>query len=331
MNSTTQDRLSLVDEGYHEERDEFGEHVRAGLTADPKRLSSRFLYDHEGALLFERICTLPEYYPTRSEREILERNADEIAASFEAPPALVELGSGSATKTRILIESFLRRFSELHYIPVDVSREMLEASATALVDDYDDLNVTGFVGEYGNGLRFGHQLNDGPMCVLWLGSSVGNLDRNEAAEFLRCIRETMTSEDRLLMGVDLRKDRETLERAYDDSQGVTAKFNHNILARINRELGGEFDIHLFRHRARYLEKPGRVESHLVSTEAQEVRIRRSGLRVGFSENEAIHTENSYKYSEAEIDGLAGISNFQVGQRWFDSARRFSVNLLRPTD
>lgn len=331
MTSTTQNRLSLVDEGYRKERDEFGEHVRAGLTANPKHLSCRYLYDRAGALLFERICTLPEYYPTRAEREILARRADEIAASFEEPPALVELGSGNAAKTRILIEAFLRRYSEVHYIPVDVSREMLEASTTALVDDYDDLNVTGFVGEYGDGLRFGHELNDGPMCVLWLGSSVGNFERDEAAGFLRRICGEMTSQDRLLLGVDLRKDRETLERAYDDSQGVTAKFSRNILARINRELGGEFDTRLFRHRARYLEGPGRVESHLVSAEAQEVRIRRLGLRVRFSENEAIHTENSYKYSETEIDELARISNFLVEQRWFDSARRFSVNLLGPAD
>ena len=181
--------------------------------------------------------------------------------------------------------------------------------------------------EYEEGLRRLQSETGRPKLILWLGSNVGNLDREEAARFLRSVRETMTDLDRLLMGVDLRKDRITLEQAYDDSRGVTARFNLNLLARINQELGGRFDLARFRHRAVYNELLGRVEMHLESLVPQRVRIEQLDLEVRFAAGEAIHTENSYKYSPVEISALADTAGLRVERQWLDDERRFSVNLL----
>lgn len=326
---TPLERFTLIASEAHDDQNDLAREVEAGLTASPKRLPCRFFYDHEGSLLFEAICELPEYYLTRTEKEILLEQAADIAARFSQDPTLVELGSGSAAKTRFLIEAFLHRYGAVRYVPVDISHTMLRESSLALLQEYPNLEIVAVAGEYHDGLRQLQAAAAGPKLILWLGSNIGNFERAEAATFLRRVKEAMTADDRLLVGIDLRKDRAVLERAYDDSQGVTAQFNLNILARINRELGGHFDLEAFRHRAVYDEEIGRVEMYLVSTRAQQVSIDRLGLEVQFASGEAIHTENSYKYSFAEIDALASAAGLSTKCQWLDAGRRFSVNLFAP--
>jgi dimethylhistidine N-methyltransferase len=216
----------------------------------------------------------------------------------------------------------------VHYVPIDISRAMLAESSHALVDEYPRIDVTAVAAEYRAGLRWLSGQRE-PKLVLWLGSNVGNFDRDEAAAFFADVRATLAPDDRFLVGVDLRKDRATLEAAYDDAAGVTARFNANLLRRINRELGGRFDVDAFAHRARWNEGLGRVELELVSRRLQSVRIDALALEVAFFAGEAIYTESSYKYSFAEIDALARACGFAVEQRWLDDARRFSLNLLAP--
>ncbi len=308
---------------------DFAEAVRAGLSGSPRSLPCRFLYDEEGSRLFEEICRLPEYYPTRAEDEILRDHAGEIAALFPAATTLVELGSGSAEKTCRLIEAFLKKGRGLRFLPIDISRSALEQSARALVARYPDLEVAGVAAEYEVGL---HQVarEDGPSkLILWLGSNVGNLDHAEAVGFLARVRKTMAPGDGLLIGIDLLKDQGILERAYDDPGGVTSRFNLNLLARINRELGGDFDLRGFRHRAVFHPDPGRMEMALVSLRPQKVSIPALGLDLAFGAGEAIHTESSYKYSPAEIRALAAGSGFTVEHQWHDRQNRFCESLFRP--
>jgi L-histidine N-alpha-methyltransferase len=300
-----------------------------GLTATPKRLSCHWFYDDIGSQLFEQICELPEYYLTRCERSILEKWAPEIAARFNASTTLVELGSGSASKTRLLIEAFLERHGRLVFAPIDISQGILEESAAVLLEDYPRLEIRAFAGRYESGLEHLGQGQRTPRLTLWLGSSVGNLDRSSAAAFLNKVRAGMREDDRLLIGIDLRKDKATLERAYDDSAGVTARFDLNLLDRANRELGAHFDLSSFDHRASWRADPGRVESHLVSRVAQQVRIDALDLEVDFEAGETIHTENSYKYSHDEIDWLAGSARMLRETTWLDPGGLYSLNLFAP--
>ena len=324
--ATQAERFILIDYDGDPQQD-FGREVKAGLTRNPKVLNSRFLYDREGSQLFEEICELPEYYLTRVERSILQQRASEIADLFSKEVTLVELGSGSAAKTRLLMEEFLRRQATLRYVPVDISRTMLEESSRALLVDFPALEIRAIAGEYHDALRQLNTQTESPKLILWLGSNVGNLDRKEAAEFLLLVRTTMSPQDRLLLGIDLRKDSAIIEKAYDDSAGITAQFSLNFLARINRELGGQFDLTTFQHQAIYNEEIGRVEIYLASTQAQRIRIERLGLEVSFAAGERIHTENSYKYSLTEIDELASASGLKLERQWLDGGRRFSINVF----
>jgi dimethylhistidine N-methyltransferase len=324
--------LHTYDQNGHQA--EFAFEVERGLTASPKRLPCRYFYDGEGSRLFEEICALPEYYLTRTERLILEQHAHEIASMFSEAIALVELGSGSAVKTRLLIEAFLRRpsagsYPGLRYVPIDISPSILEESSLALLQAYPGLEIVAVAAEYREGLARVRAETDRPKLILWLGSNLGNLDRREAMCFLRTVRDTMTSRDRLLVGIDMRKGREELEAAYDDARGVTARFNLNLLARINRELGGQFDLTRFRHRALYNETRGRVELYLDSLDEQRVRIEGLGLDIPFEPGESIHTENSYKYSQEEIEELAEGADLETERQWFDARQRFCVNLFAP--
>jgi len=304
--------------------------VKNGLQAQPKHLSCCYFYDAEGSNLFEEICEMPEYYLPSAEREILETQSGAIVSHCSGPLSLVELGSGNAAKTRILMDAILRRQKELSYVPIDICRTVLEDSSIQLLKEYPGLRIVAVAGEYHDGLRHLAKEMDRPKLILWLGSNVGNFLRDEAAKFLSKIRETLKKPDRLLLGVDLRKDKTILERAYDDSQGVTGRFNLNLLTRINRELGGHFDLHTFRHRAAYDEKIGRVEMYLDSLCDQQVAIDQINMKIHFTSGESIHTENSYKYSPAEIDHLAAQAGFQVEERWLDAQERFCENLLRPS-
>jgi len=259
------------------------------------------------------------------------RTPDEIARDLPDPVALVELGSGAAAKTRLLIEALLARDEELVFVPIDISRSMLVASSRELLDDYPELEIRAIEAEYEAGLE---RLNDRKVhggdaarLILWLGSSIGNFDRREASALLRRVRSTMRANDRLLVGIDLRKDAQTLERAYDDAQGVTAEFNLNLLERINRDLGGHFELGDFAHRAVWDEQEGRVEMHLVSQRPQHVEVAELDREFAFAENETIHTESSYKYSHEEIETLAARAGLRRVRCWTDASELFSVNLL----
>ena len=308
----------------------FAQAVAKGLQSDAKSLPCRFLYDERGSQLFDRITQLDDYYPTRAERSILVGHADEVARSVAAPAELVELGSGSAAKTRVLIEALLRGQPDLRFVPIDISPGMLDASSRALLADYASLEVRAIEAEYEAGLREIGRLPTGrTRLIAWLGSSIGNLSRHAALAFVTSVGRSMRDRDRLLLGIDRRKDAATLERAYDDREGVTAAFNLNLLERINRELGGDFDLDAFHHRAVYLDGPGRVEMHLVSRVAQRVAIDELGCEIALERGEAIHTESAYKYSPGEVAELAAGAGLRVERSWTDAAERFSLNLLAP--
>ena len=320
-------RFALLATGAEQRKADFAADVLQGLSAKKKMLSCRYFYDEVGSQLFEEICALPEYYLTRAEHAILQQNASAIVAHMPAGASLVELGSGSASKTRLLIEAALARNGLVRYIPIDISRSILEESARDLLRDYELLQVLAVAGEYQEGLAVLQREIEGPKAILWLGSNVGNFRRQEAVQFLGQVRQQMAEDDCLIMGGDLRKEAAVLERAYDDAAGVTARFNKNLLARINSQLGGHFDLDAFVHEAVYDEDEGQVGMYLVSLEEQRVAIDALELEVLFAAGECIHTENSYKYSTVEIDALARASGLELKEQWFDAEKRFSLNLL----
>jgi dimethylhistidine N-methyltransferase len=326
MSTISMPRFRMVELTAGDPVTEFARDVAAGLSAEPKHLSCRYFYDREGSRLFAAICDLPEYYLTRAETEILQNHAREIASLFPSDLTVVELGSGNAVKTRLLLEALLpgRR---VRYVPIDICRPVLDESAADLLERFPTLEIVAVAAEYHEGLRHLQSECDRPRLILWLGSNIGNFTRTEAAAFLRRIQETMTSKDRMLVGVDLRKDPAALEAAYDDAAGVTAAFNLNLLTRINRELDGNFDLSAFQHRAIYNQDLGRIEMYLDSTRAQTVTIRRIGSTVQFAAGEPIHTENSYKYSLAEIRAVAAAAGLEDKFYWQDSAGRFNLHLL----
>jgi dimethylhistidine N-methyltransferase len=328
----TNERLRLITLAGGQARDDFAEDVRRGLTSRPKFLLPKYFYDELGSQLFEAICLLPEYYLTRAEDEIFATHAPAIAAAAAegaAEVSLLELGSGSATKTRRIIESLLARQPRLLYVPVDISPAALEQSALVLLQSYPQLRVTAYAGDYAAAIpRLRDGLDDTTRAlVLFLGSNIGNFDPGGARDLLAALRRSLRPGDRVLVGADLRKERATLEAAYDDALGVTAAFNLNILARINRELGADFDPHHFRHVARYDEHEGRVEMHLESTRAQTVNLRALDLAVDFAEGERVHTENSYKSDLADLLRLAEETGYASTNTWLDDEERFSSNLF----
>ena len=315
--------------------DDFAEDVRRGLSARRKSLPPKYFYDELGSHLFDAICLLPEYYLTRAEAEIFERHGVEIVEEARrggARVTLFELGSGSASKTRRIIEALLSGQDGLKYVPVDISPAALEASAHGLLGDYARLRVEAYAADYDTALpRLGESREEGDRAlVLFLGSNVGNFDRAEARDFLRRLRGVLRAGDLVLLGADLKKEAATLEAAYDDALGVTAAFNLNLLARINRELGADFSVRHFRHVALYDEREGRVEMHLESAREQTVRVGALGLDLHFGAGERVHTENSYKYSPEELSALAEATGFKRARTWLDSGGRFSSNLFAAT-
>src|SRR5947209_5802697 len=325
------ERLLIHKLAVEEVRDDFAADVRRGLNARQKFLPPKYFYDDLGSQLFEAICRLPEYYLTRAESEIFALRSVEIVerAAHGSQVTLIELGSGSASKTRRIIEALLARQSVLRYVPVDISHAALEASAHALLQDYASLQVTAYAGDYDAALSRVAENLDGDMraLVLFLGSNVGNFDREGARAFLRRLRGVLRAGDSLLLGADLKKDPAVLEAAYDDALGVTAAFNLNLLARINREFQADFSLRAFRHVALYDAERGRVEMHLESTRAQTVNISSLGLVVNFDAGERVHTENSYKYDLAELSALADETGFARAHTWLDAGERFSSNLF----
>jgi dimethylhistidine N-methyltransferase len=307
-----------------DEREAFAADVRRGLTAARKTLPCRWFYDETGSALFEEICELPEYPIPRAERQILERHAGEMVRP--RPRTLIELGSGNSAKTRLLLDALDGHAAR--YVPIDISESMLASTAGTLAADYPRLEIVALSGTYEQGLARldGHAI--APRLVLWLGSNVGNFTRPAAAAFLFGVRRNLAPGDGVLMGVDLRKDPALLHAAYDDARGVTARFNLNLLARINRELGGNFDLQGFAHRAEVHVEEGRVSMHLWARRPARVRIAALELEVAFAEGEDIHTEDSYKYSPGEIADLAATAGFAIDGDWRDSTGGFAeVRLL----
>jgi dimethylhistidine N-methyltransferase len=298
--------------------------VKRGLTHRPKYLLCRFIYDAIGSELFEQICDQPEYYLTRTEDAILRDHASTMVDGWDETPTMIELGSGSSTKTRRLIEAALDRYGSLHYVPIDISETILEDSARALIGDYPSLHVTGIASDYDTALRVVADRIEGPKLLVFLGSSLGNFDDEDAVGFLQRIRSTLSAEDRFLFGTDLVKDAKVLEAAYDDSAGVTARFGKNILTRINRELGGNFDLDRFGYEARFSPEHHRVEMRLISEIKQAVIIPEVDLTVSFEAGESIHIENSHKYTPALLDQLAKQSRFIEERSWTDPDHYFRV-------
>ncbi len=323
-------RLRIIESGESasEPPNAFALAVRAGLRSDPKTLPCRYFYDEQGSRLFEQICDLPEYYLTRTEDSILLDHAHTMVAGWIDAPVMVELGSGSSSKTRRLILAALQTYRSLQYVPIDVSKTILEESAEALVEEFPRLQVTGFAANYRDALAGVVERFDRPKLFVFLGSSLGNYEPDQAVDLLSLIARSMDPSDRLLLGTDLDKDPKILEAAYDDAQGVTARFNLNLLERINRELGGNFAVERFEHQARYRNDLHRVEMHLVSREDQEVVIPGAGLTVKFSEGESIHSENSHKYNPAILDELGNRSGFIEEDAWTDADHRFRVQRWR---
>jgi dimethylhistidine N-methyltransferase len=326
-------RLRLHQFDIEDARAAFARDTSRGLNASPKQLFPKYFYDELGSLLFDAICLLPEYYLTRAENEILARRADEIiaaAASDGAPLSLLELGSGSATKTRRIIEALLKRQDGLLYLPVDISASALEASASALLQSYPALRIEAYASDYDTALarlRGERDSRSERLLALFLGSNIGNFDRDGARQFLLALRGVLRNGDALLLGADLKKDRATLEAAYDDALGITAAFNLNQLVRLNREFEADFDPRAFRHVALYNEAAGRVEIYIESRRAQTVRLPKLELEISFAAGERVHTENSYKYDPEELDALAAHTGFACARRWTDAAGRFSSNLF----
>lgn len=315
--------------------EEFREDVLIGLSAERKWLPPKYFYDEKGSVLFESITEQPEYYPTRSEASILEEIAPRLREHIGGDVTLVELGSGSSAKTRILITHLLELQKQLHYIPIDISPTILAESAKKLHHAYPGLEVHPIAATYETGMKKARALVElqpempPRRLSLFLGSSIGNMRPHRAIAFLEKLRDTIGEPDRILVGFDLKKDPEILRRAYDDEAGATAAFNINILERINRDLGGDFDLGEFSHQARFNEHEGRIEMHLASARAQEVYIGSLSRAFEFRQGETIHTESSYKYDETTISFYAAESRFRVQELFCDPKLWFALALLRP--
>ena len=278
--------------------------VRDGLTSFPKRLSPKYFYDAVGSELFEQITALPEYYLTRSECELLEEIADEVMDSA-APVQLVDLGSGSSSKTRLLLDTQAARRTLREYVPFDVSKAIIDQTAERLLIDYPFISIHGVVGDFE--LHLGRIPGaEGPRLVLFLGSTIGNSDPAERVGLLQQIKELLGPGDKLLIGVDVVKDVAALEAAYNDASGVTAAFNKNMLNVLNRGLGADFDLDAFDHRAFFNADASRIEMHLVPRSPQQVHISEIGLQISITPPETLWTESSYKFTEHAIsEMLAG--------------------------
>jgi len=301
----------------------FFDDVIAGLSLPRKALPPKYFYDERGCELFEAICGTPEYYPTRAETVLMQERAGAMARRLGSRCALIEYGSGSARKTRILLDAL----APVAYVPIDIAREQLKSAASEIARDYPGLEVAAVCADYSRPLALPEidGLDARRKIVYFPGSTVGNLTPAEAASFLGNVRNLVGPGGGLLIGVDLRKDAALLNAAYNDRQGVTAEFNLNLLARINRELGADFDLAAFRHQAFYNEPPGRIEMHLLSLRRQRVRI--SGRAIRFRAGETIHTENSYKYSVTGFQTLARGAGFDPVKWWTDAKRLFAVHYL----
>jgi L-histidine Nalpha-methyltransferase len=301
--------------------------VVLGLTSWPKTLPCKLFYDDRGSQLFEEITRLPEYYPTRTELGILQDSAKEIVAAAGTPVSIVELGAGTATKTSALLRAFGRRQLRVKYYPVDISPGALADAKDRIKDECQNVTVVPVVADFSDGFHFLREI-PGRKLVLYLGSSIGNFEWNDAIAMLRKVREQLTPGDALLLGTDMVKPAEVLVPAYDDALAVTAQFNKNILVRLNRELDANFDLDSFRHIAEWAPTRSRMEIFLESTRPQKVTLRMPRLSVQFRAGERIHTENSHKYTLEMVERMLCVSGYNLEKTWFDSQKWFGLNLAR---
>jgi dimethylhistidine N-methyltransferase len=306
---------------------DFAAEVRAGLTKPQKELPSKYLYDEVGSALFEVICALPEYGLTRAGERLLRRHAEDIAAELSPPVAVAELGSGTGKSTRWLLEALARR-QPVTYYPIDISRAAL-ARCEQELSQIDAVSIVGFERAYLDGLlEVAARRREGEhLLVLFLGSTIGNFERPAGEEFLREVRRILQPGDALLLATDLEKPVPELLLAYHDPLGVTAAFNLNLLGRVNRELGADFNLGRFRHQVRWDARARRIEMHLVSRAEQSVTLGKLGLTVGFREGETIWTESCHKYNLEEVFQLAARAGYRCRAQWVDSEWPFAQSLF----
>ncbi len=305
--------------------DELTDSALDGLRQSPKILSPVWFYDELGSTLFDSICELPEYYVTRTEMQIMQDHIDEIAAAVGPRVALIEYGSGSSLKTRLLLDRLEHLAS---YVPIDISRDYLLETARTLASDYPSLQITPVVADFTQPFDLPVEIAAAQRRVVYFpGSTLGNFERAEAARVLSGMRTLIGRRGAVLIGIDLKKDPQVLERAYDDSAGITARFNLNALRHINRELGADFDLTAFEHRALWNEDESRIEMHLVSKRAQVVHL--GDEEVTIARDEHLRTECCHKYTLEGFAKLAAAADLTVSKVWTDPERQFSVQLLEP--
>lgn len=321
METSSQTQLSI-----------FAEDVRRGLSAAPKFLSSKYFYDDEGSRLFQEIMKLPEYYLTRAEMEIISVQTGEIFSAFSGASKsfdLIELGAGDGTKTAVMVEYFLRQDADFTYSPIDISREALDVLEKKFISEFPNLSVKPLHGDYFRILETLKTASDRAKIILFLGSNIGNFSRDEAVSFFQSLRRVLNENDSLFIGFDLQKDPRFILRAYDDSQGVTAAFNLNLLRRINRELDADFDLEKFSHYALYRPNECAARSFLISRAQQDVFIGALGQSFQFKAWEPIFMEISQKYNLEMIEDLARMSGFEVQQNFFDNEKYFVDSFWKP--
>ena len=320
------ERLCYYESSKNKSEKTFVEELSLSLNQKHKSIDPKFFYDKKGSKLFEDICKLPEYYLTRTEISILTQLQDKLPTYMNEEFRLVELGSGSSYKTRILISILENMHKQIEYFPIDISK-ILKESAVTLLDDYENLRMTGIIDTYESGLDFVKNYDSKKNLIVFLGSSFGNFDYKPGLRFLDKINSSMKDDDLFLIGLDLVKDKDVLEYAYNDSHGITAQFNLNVLSRINSELDSNFNVDKFAHHAVYNEAENRVEIYLRSLENQTVNITKAGIALKIKQNELIHTENSHKYTIPKIKEMFSSTGFRIRDMWFDEKQYFCLILL----
>ncbi len=312
----------------------FAEDILEGLSSEPKHFSSKYFYDDEGSRLFQEIMKLPEYYLTRSEDEIFRKQTDEIFKAFRADKSefdLIELGAGDGTKTSLLVDYFLQHKANFRYVPIDISSEALNFLTNKFNKEFPDLDIQTEQGDYFKTLKAFKEKSDKRKIILFLGSNIGNFREKQALEFFKHLHEVMNEDDKIFIGFDLHKNPKTILNAYDDSQGVTAKFNLNLLKRINRELGANFNIEEFSHYASYHPTECAARSYLISQKEQTVSIKSLNKEFHFKKWEPIYMEVSQKYNLEMIETFAKESGFEIIQNFYDENKFYTNSLWKVSD
>ena len=304
----------------------FAQELSYSFNQKQKSINPKFFYDEKGSYLFKKICTLPEYYISRTEVALLRQLEEKLPNHLNGNFRLVELGSGSSTKTRTLIDILEKSQKHIEYFPIDIS-DILRDSCKELHNDYKNLCITGIIDDYEPALELVKNYDNKNNLIVFLGSSFGNYEPKAGLRFLQKINSLMKNNDLFLLGLDLTKDETVLEKAYNDSQGITAQFNLNVLSRINSELDANFDINKFVHHAVYNKNQNRIEMYLRSLEKQIVNIPKADLVLEVKKDELIHTENSFKFTISQIKEMSAMSNFQIQDMWCDEKRYFGLVLL----